>query len=285
MKRKTLIFMLLIAIALPACTPAANFPGSPVIGILYGGIQTKALMIGVDINGEYCRALRAQGAGIVKIFVRDSQTDTEKKLGSIDGLLIPGGFDVDPSRYHETRDAKIEVVDEKLDALEYTALSLAEKRKLPVLGICRGCQMLNVYHGGSLYQDIPAYYKGKSKVQHRDTVNLLVYKHSTAFYHDITLERQSALYRLVGRDSLKVNTYHHQGVRGLAPGFRITARSADGFVEAIEAEGGRFIMGLQFHPEKIIADDPGFVKIFQAFVAEAAKANPRRGRRSVIASD
>ncbi len=266
-----------VLIATAGCSGPEQGGDGPKIGITYGTIQTKLLKYRIDINGEYASALAREGAGIVRIFVTDDPVVVRTKLATVGGVLIPGGFDVDPARYGEARDPKLEAVDEALDALEYMVLDYARDAALPVLGICRGMQLLNVYHGGSLYQDIPAYYKSDAPVVHRKQLDLWVYRHATDCYHDVAIVKGSMLQRLLGVDSLPVNSLHHQGVKKLAPGFRVTATTGDGFVEAIEHAGGRFIAGTQFHPEKLLGETPRFASLFGEFVAAASEG----GRRPV----
>ena len=118
-------FFILLAFVSLACSVPSGPAGKPAVGITYGAIQTRLLKCGIDINGEYIEALKAQGAYAVRIFVNDDQAAVRQKLASLDGVLIPGGFDIEPSRYGEERDAACEAVDEKLDALEYTVLVCA----------------------------------------------------------------------------------------------------------------------------------------------------------------
>jgi putative glutamine amidotransferase len=245
--------------------------GTVTIAILDGGVQSSLLRIGVDVNSDYIKALAQQGASVVRCSVRDTPAETDRKLSTASGILVPGGFDIEPSRYHEAPDKKLERTDPALDALEYRVLSYARDRQMPVLGICRGCQALNVFYGGSLYQDIPSQYTVKPPVRHRRSIDLFVYKHATACYHDVRIEKVSGLARLLNAERSRVNTYHHQAARRLAPGFIVSARSDDGVVEAIErTKGGTFILGTQFHPEKMLDEAPAMERIFNAFVRQAA---------------
>ena len=182
-------------------------------------------------------------------------------------------------RYNEAPDNRLEKTDPALDALEHLVFSYARDRGMPVLGICRGCQALNVFYGGSLYQDIPSQYTEKPPVQHRRSIDLIVYKHAAVCYHDITIAPRSELARLLGSGHARVNTYHHQAARRLAQGFTVSARSADGVVEAIErVEGKTFLFGTQFHPEKMLDEAPAMAEIFRAFTARAAAWSAERAR-------
>ncbi len=264
------VFLAFFILVWVSCGKDTSFEG-PRIGITYGKIQTLALKIGVDINGQYRTALAKQRANATPIFADDDPAQVKKKLASIDGLLVPGGLDVDPLRYGEKKDGKCEAVDEKLDALEYRALAHARERRLPVLGICRGEQILNVFYGGSLYQDIPSQYASASVVRHRDQLDLRFYKHARECFHEITFTRGSRLGLLLGTKPVRINSYHHQGVKKLAPGFVVVGRSDDGFVEAIERPGEPFVVGVQFHPEMLCDEDPRFSEIFKAFIDDVKR--------------
>ncbi|MFW5770748.1 MAG: gamma-glutamyl-gamma-aminobutyrate hydrolase family protein [Spirochaetota bacterium] len=269
MKCKTYIILVVLFITLLSCGSDQNVANGPSIGITYGTVQMKMETFCIDVNSQYVEAIDENGAHVIKITVDDDSDEIDRKLAILDGILIPGGLDVHPSRYNEKEFHKLEAVDPELDALEFKVLKYARENKLPVLGICRGCQILNVFHGGSLYQDIPSQYKGKTSVQHREQLDLLVYTHSIACYHDIQLKKETRLYHMLGKDTLEVNTYHHQAVKDLAPGFAVNARSRDGLVEGIEHSGDLFILGTQFHPEKMRDDHPVFNKIFKEFIMAA----------------
>lgn len=265
MKRLWLLLSLVILIS---CTQVKEFPNAPYIGITYGTIQTRLLNYGIDINKDYIHALQAHHANVIRIFVSDSNRDINTKLAKSSALLIPGGFDIHPSHYGEAEYKYLETVDRELDALEYTVLSYAKKHNMPVLGICRGCQMLNVFYGGSLYQDIPTQFKSDKRVIHRKSLNLYVYTHAMPCYHDITLNTKSRLAAIFGVQTLSVNSYHHQAAKKLAKGFIVNALSPDGSVEGIEYTGNVFIVGTQFHPEMMREENPVFDKLFAVFVKE-----------------
>ncbi len=274
MKRLWLLLLVTITIS---CTQVKEFPDAPCIGITYGTIQTRLLKYGIDINKDYIHAMQAHRANVIRIFVSDSNQDIIKKLQKISGLLIPGGFDIHPSRYGEAEYKYLESVDKKLDELEFFVLAYAQKHKMPVLGICRGCQMLNVLYGGSLYQDIPTQFKSDKKVIHRKSLNLYVYTHAMPCYHEINIFKNSRLRTIMENDTISVNSYHHQAVKKLALGFIINARSLDGSVEGIEHTGETFIVGTQFHPEMMRQENPLFDNLFKEFVKEVStykRSNP-----------
>jgi putative glutamine amidotransferase len=166
-----------------------------------------------------------------------------RPLSGADGLLLLGGEDVAPERYGET-DRCCERINPQRDAFELALLRSALHRDLPILGICRGVQILAVALGGTLLQDLPAELpRGRSRVIHRGP-------RRTDSRHRIVLAKGTALVRLIGRDALLVNSHHHQAVRAMSPGVRVSARSADGVIEAIEHPDKKFVLGIQWHPER-----------------------------------
>ncbi|MCX8124570.1 MAG: gamma-glutamyl-gamma-aminobutyrate hydrolase family protein [Spirochaetes bacterium] len=245
------------------------FEGTPTIGITYGSIQTTLLKWGIDINKDYTSAVQSHKANIMRIFVTDSSDAIQAKCAKVHAFIIPGGFDVHPSRYGEKEYTYLESVDKKLDELEFFVLEYAKKHNMPVLGICRGCQIVNVFYGGTLYQDIPTQFRPTQKVIHRKSLNLFVYSHALPCYHEISFKKNSRLAAIFGKEVMTVNSYHHQAVKQLAPGFIITAHSQDGLVEGIEHTGKTFIVGTQFHPEMMREENPLCDNLFKEFIKES----------------
>jgi putative glutamine amidotransferase len=261
--RRLRVFALLLCLF--AGWAAFGIAETPVIGVIYPASHYQQwTREGTDRLLSYRAALEEQGAAVRVIGQGMPDREVEENLQDMDGLLLPGGIDVEPARYNEAPHPKLEKTDAGLDALEWRVLEFARDNHLPVLGICRGHQVINVFYGGSLYQDIPSQHQSEAAVKHR----------GGKIMHDITVEEGSLLHELLGRKRYEVNSYHHQAVKVAAPGFTVSARTADGIVEAIEGPDEVFIVGVQFHPEKLLEEKPELKAIFARFVQEAAKGLP-----------
>lgn len=205
----------------------------------------------VRVRANYCAAIAKSGhvPFVISRFGDDAQLD--EVVSRIDALVLSGGEDVEPKRYGEKHHPKLGKVNLGRDDFEFRLLAAARRRGIPILGICRGCQLLNVAFGGTLYQDIPSYFP-ESTLTH------------SGKRHSIKIVPGSRLAELLGKTEVEVNSHHHQCVKAVAPGFRVVATACDGVVEAIESESEP-VMGVQFHPEGMIHDagDMSFVPIFK----------------------
>jgi len=198
--------------------------------------------------GTYRQAVEAAGAVAV-----DLPTGTQA-LPDLDGLLLPGGWDVDPELYGQPADPATGPIDRELDDTEVRLFRLARDKRLPIMGICRGQQVINVALGGSLRQHIEGH-----EVRNYGRGHLA---------HTIDVEATSELGRAAGEHKIKVNSLHHQAVEELAPGLVQTARGEDGTVEALESADG-LISAVQCHPEELTADAPWARNLFARFVNRA----------------
>ncbi|HWM08856.1 MAG TPA: gamma-glutamyl-gamma-aminobutyrate hydrolase family protein [Solirubrobacteraceae bacterium] len=207
----------------------------------------------------YLRAIDAAGGIPV---VLPPLGDALAFLDRLDGVCLSGGPDLDPEAYGAVeRHADLGPTEPGLDAFELELARAADARGIPVLGVCRGAQALNVARGGSLHQHLPG---------HRQT------EPATATTHTVHVEAGTTLAGLVGTDVLRVNSFHHQAVDRLGRGLRAVAYAADGTVEAVEASGNRFLVGVQWHAEGLIAQ-PRHRALFDALVV--ASAAPARSLR------
>ncbi len=213
----------------------------------------------------YVNAVRRAGGIPVVIPMTDNQEQIAAVLNAVDMVVMTGGEDVDPlSGYGEEPLRALGEVVPFRDKFDLMLIKSAVEKGLPLLGICRGEQMLNVAMGGSLIQDIPSQVK-ESYVKHRQSAP------SSFATHTATVVKGSLLAQILGTENIVVNSFHHQAVKDIAPGFEVIATSKDGIVEAIAKKGCDNILGLQFHPEGLIqsAENENFLNIFKYFVQKA----------------
>jgi gamma-glutamyl-gamma-aminobutyrate hydrolase PuuD len=175
------------------------------------------------------------------------------------GLLLVEGEDIEASRYKTERAnlAHLEETHPLKDEIEVRLARQALRRGLPVLGICRGSQLLNVVAGGTLHVDVQ-HEKGTA-LTHID------YDHYDAYRHPVTITPGTPLAQWYKQDTVPVNSYHHQGIRRLARRFRPMGHTEDGLIEAYYDPTARFVVGLQFHPERMLEEHPGNLRVWQAF--------------------
>jgi putative glutamine amidotransferase len=203
---------------------------------------------GLEYFVPYRQAVIAAGAEPVDL------VPGTKVLPAVDGLLLPGGWDVDPSFYGEKRDDKVQETDRELDETELSMFRQARERQIPVLGICRGQQVINVAMGGTLVQHLEGH-----------EVRELGRSHLA---HAIEVDPSSELGRAAGEDKVRVNSLHHQAIKRLGEGLHQSARGEDGTVEGVESDDG-LIVAVQCHPEELTADMPWARHLFERFVARA----------------
>jgi len=175
--------------------------------------------------------------------------EAEELMKDADGLVLTGGPDVHPRLYHQEQDTSFCDIDEYRDSLEFALLEIAFRKQIPIFAICRGLQILNVYLGGSLYPDIPTFLG--TKVEHRcnDPKNQCI--------HTVKIFPNTQLHQWIGLDSIKVNSFHHQGIKKLADETKPSSLAADGLVESFEwinPDKKPFIIAVQWHPERLEGD-------------------------------
>ena len=208
-------------------------------------------------QSKYIESLARAGAGMRWVELSDPEQAVQDAL-TCDGLLLPGGGDMDPKFYGQARIPACGEPNLLRDAAEPLLLRAFLAADKPVLGICRGIQVMNAVLGGNLYQDIKPF----EHLPHND---------HWAKVHTVTVRRGTLLSRILGQDTVLVNSQHHQAVDRVAPGFTLAALSEDGIVEAIEKPDARFCLGVQWHPEWLSDADPAMQGLFDAFVNACSK--------------
>jgi putative glutamine amidotransferase len=216
----------------------------------------------VRLTAAYVNAL--ESAGLVPLIIPPlSKIDAAHAvLDSVSGLVLTGGEDVDPSRYGEARHEKVRSVNPERDNTEAQLVREAKARGTPVFAICRGIQILNVALGGTLIQDIPS--QVATQIAHdeegpRDSRS-----------HEITIESGSRIALALGTERATVNSFHHQSVKEVAAGMRVTARSPDGVIEGMEStRNDWWVMAVQWHPEDLTeSPEPWDRGLFKAFATQ-----------------
>lgn len=212
------------------------------------------------IGHDYVRAIISNGGFPVIIPFTQDKKILLKYIDSIDALILPGGDDIAPQAYNEKNLGLSLNVSVERDSMEFFVLEQAVVKKIPVLGICRGCQLINVFMGGTLYQDLKS-----EKTSSIDHVNAL--RETSFLSHSVNIEKGSLLYSVYGLERIEVNSRHHQAVKRVAHGLSVAALSDDGIVEGIESAEMK-VLGVQWHPENLIDLGREFNFIFRKFFTE-----------------
>ncbi len=211
------------------------------------------------VSYDYVKAIKAaEGIPIVIPIITEEEL-LDGYISIIDGLLLSGGEDLSPLLYGENPIDKVNSTCCDRDKWEMALFEKAYKKQIPILGICRGMQLINVALGGTLYQDI-----------NKQVENSLGHcpKESIADqpYHRVKIDEGSKLYNIFGKKDIEVNSFHHQSLKDIGKGLKATAYSHDGIVEGVESLERDLLMGVQWHPEKLTERYPIFLNIFKAFI-------------------
>ena len=234
----------------PACTVAVT------ASIRLDGDTSR-----VRLTAAYVTAL--ESAGLIPLIVPPLSRASAAAviLDSVSGLVLTGGEDVDPARYGEKRHEKIRSINAARDATEIALIEEAKARGKPILAICRGIQILNVALGGTLVQDIPS--QLDTKIAHDED------SPRNSRSHDISIEPGSLIAKAVGTEHCTVNSFHHQSVKRVADGMRVTARSPDGVIEGLESADDWWVIAVQWHPEEMTdSPEPWDRGLFKAFAQQ-----------------
>ena len=243
-----------------------------------GGGYRKPL---VSLYANYVTALSRVGLNPVLVSPAHTSEQVAALIDASSGLVLTGGEDIDPRRYGEDPVPELGEVNVARDAMEWHALEVALDRDRPVFGICRGMQVLNVYFGGTLFQDLPS--QRDEKVTHQQDAPWGQHQ------HNVRCANQTRLHHILGECvPLHINSFHHQAVKDLAPGIACTAEAEDGLIEGIEHTKYNWVVGVQWHPERHEAEAPNSdpnLRIISAFADEVRATAAALGRNGTGPSD
>lgn len=236
----------------------------PVIGVTTSVNEDESIL---QMNRSYIAALMQAGAAPLMLPPTEDEALIIRYVGMIDGLLLSGGGDVDPSCYGEAQRWECGEISPVRDAFELRLCkAFLSSGSKPLLGICRGIQVLNAALGGTLYQDLASEFPAAT-IAHRQKQRPLYTSHT------VTVDACSHLSRIIGCEQLHVNSHHHQAVKHLAEPLRAVAAAPDGVIEAVEQPGHPFCIGVQWHPERLCDQKggDGHARLFSAFVQACEK--------------
>lgn len=223
-----------------------------------------------DARRTYRDAVERAGGETALLYEEFDAQRLRRRLAEFDGLLVPGGHDIDPALYGGSPHPTVTLVAPELDAMELEAARIARQTGLPTLGICRGIQVLNVALGGSIYEDIDDQYDAPSglRVRHKQTPDF----HRSEPTHDVDVTYGSRLAGVLGGVCVRTNSTHHQALRRVAFDLVVVGKARDGVVEAVELrEPHPFFVGVQWHPEEMVGRDEPSRRLFGEFVKCAAE--------------
>lgn len=232
----------------------------PIIGLTSYQRERGAYCVVVT---EYIESVFAAGGIPICIPTIKTDADYEYYMEMLDGIIFTGGADINPACYGEEPLKEVSGIAPAKDEYELGLFGKAYERKMPIFGICRGNQLINVALGGSLYQDINSQIPGSFGHYPKDTPE-------DELYHSVKLVEGSKLHGIMGADRLQVNSFHHQAIRTLGKNLVVTAVSKDNIIEAVESTEDRYLLGVQWHPECLTKRYEIFLKLFSRFVQEAA---------------
>jgi len=237
----------------------------PLIGISCSYDQKEERFFIAD---AYCEAVVKSGGYPVILPGIAGVKISRPYLAAVNGLILTGGGDVDPVYFNEEPQLGLGEITPDRDRFEIMLVKAALRKNIPILGICRGAQVLNIACGGTVIQHIPS--GVRKPLKH--------FQSAPRWYptHKITVADNSRLAKIMGIRVARVNSFHHQAVRQPAPGFTACARSSDEVIEAIEHPGYRFVIGVQWHPECMVDKDKNSAQLFREFIAAAGSRSKKQ---------
>jgi putative glutamine amidotransferase len=224
------------------------------------------------VNEPYITAVANNNGVPFIIPITSNEEAIKAQVSMLDGLILSGGDDLSPFLYGEEPEQLLEATAPERDTFDILVLKYAMECNIPILGICRGAQLINVYHGGSLYQD-NSYREGKT-LKHKQPNN------PSLGTHHVSLDKNSKLYSIYQQDEICVNSFHHQSVKAVGKGLVVVGQSSDGVVEAVESIEYPFMIALQWHPEMMAGEDEGSNHLFKTFIEKAKEMRNRCTRQN-----
>jgi putative glutamine amidotransferase len=215
-----------------------------------------------SLSNDYVESVVKAGGIPVILPILSDEESIRRQIELLDGVLLSGGVDINPLVYNEEPSPKLGYIFPDKDTFDLLIVKIACELKKPILAICRGHQILNVAFGGTLYQDL-SYIDG-SYIKHQQQTK------DGAASHTIDIIDGSILHNILG-SSIITNSFHHQAIKDLAPGFKVSAYSKDNVIEGIEKCNENFVIGVQFHPEIMATyNDDNMLKLFQSFIVASS---------------
>lgn len=215
------------------------------------------------LHESYVNAVRAAGGTPILAPITNDLDEVKAYISICDGLVLPGGEDVSPMLLNEDPLRGIGYISAERDYFEFMLFEEARKQGKPILGICKGCQIIALSTGGKIYQDI--FTQHPNTIEHNQPEEQL-----GELFHSISLTQDSKLYELFKGESIPVNSWHHQAVRCVGPELKVTARSSDGIIEGIESIDG-LMMGVQWHPELLFEKYPKQLSIYKHLIEQCIR--------------
>lgn len=251
-------------------------PRSPLVGVPTQTLQVidgipESLPLSWVMNHRYFTALAFVGAAPVMVPLLDGEA-LRAIYDSLDGVFLAGGVDLDPESYGHERHSLCGSTDRERDRVELRLAQWALEDGKPLLGVCRGMQVINVARGGSLYQDCAEQYPESIKHDYFPTAGF----ERDYLAHEATVVDGSRLRGAFGEERIRVNSMHHQGVRDVGDGLVASAYAPDGLIEALEEPASSFVVGVQWHPEMLVEKDAGTRRLFTDFVEAARRCRDAR---------
>lgn len=235
----------------------------PLIAISLGYCDSEFHRL--ETSDRYSLAVKKAGGIPLLLPPPLEKNDIQSVLRQVDGIVLSGGVDIDPKHYSQPVRRGNGRIDPLRDEMELALVKHALKKKIPLLAICRGIQILNIACGGNIYQDLP-----KKSFQHMQT--------APRWYpiHRVNIIAESILQKIFSKKMLRVNSFHHQAVKETGRGIKIISRAEDGTIEALEGKDHPFALGVQWHPEEMLAEYPEQINIFKYFLKQAKGLTGRK---------